>query len=147
MGSMSFKCGYGNSPSVRNCMSRTALNNSNAEGEWWKKTTVYHVYVRSFHDSNGDGVGDIQGIIEKLDYLNDLGYETIWISPFTQSPQKDFGYDKARYINYNLSKGASSTNRADSKTAGTSHFLAEKNVGCPVPSYLNDCFHHLQKGV
>ena len=81
-----------------NSMSGTALNNPNAEGEWWRKTTVYHVYVRSFYDSNGDGVGDIQGLIEKLDYLHDLGYETIWVSPFTQSPQKDFGYDISDYL-------------------------------------------------
>src|SRR5690349_7875527 len=81
-----------------NSMSRTALDNSNADGEWWKKTTVYHIYVRSFYDSNGDGIGDIRGIIEKLDYLHDLGYETIWVSPFTQSPQKDFGYDISDYL-------------------------------------------------
>lgn len=61
--------------------------------EWWKKTTVYQIYLRSFFDTNGDGIGDIPGIIEKLDYIKDLGYETIWISPFTQSPQRDFGYD------------------------------------------------------
>jgi glycosidase len=66
--------------------------------EWWKKTTVYHIYLRSFCDSNGDGIGDIPGIIEKLDYLKDLGYETVWVSPFTQSPQRDFGYDISDYL-------------------------------------------------
>ena len=65
--------------------------------EWWKKTTVYHIYPRSWYDTNGDGIGDIQGIIDKLDYLQELGYESIWISPFTQSPQRDFGYDVSDY--------------------------------------------------
>lgn len=73
--------------------------------EWWKKTTVYHIYLRSFFDSNGDGIGDIPGIIEKLDYLEDLGYETIWISPFTQSPQRDFGYDISDYLSISLQYG------------------------------------------
>ncbi len=49
---------------------------------WWKKTTVYQIYPRSDHDSNGDGIGDIPGIIEKLDYIQQLGFETIWFSPF-----------------------------------------------------------------
>ena len=66
--------------------------------EWWKKTTVYHIYLRSFFDANGDGIGDIAGVIQKLDYLKDLGYETIWISPFTQSPHRDFGYDISDYL-------------------------------------------------
>lgn len=66
--------------------------------EWWKKTTVYQIYPRSWFDTNGDSIGDIQGIIEKLDYLKDLGYETVWVSPFTESPQRDFGYDVSNYI-------------------------------------------------
>lgn len=66
--------------------------------EWWKKTAVYQIYPRSWYDTNGDGIGDIQGIIEKLDYLQDIGYETVWISPFTESPQRDFGYDVSNYI-------------------------------------------------
>jgi glycosidase len=70
---------------------------SSGDTEWWKKTTVYHIYPRSFFDSNGDGIGDIPGIIEKLDYIQHLGYETIWISPFTESPQRDFGYDISDY--------------------------------------------------
>lgn len=61
------------------------------------KTTIYQIYPRSFYDSNNDGIGDIQGIIQKLDYIKDLGFETIWISPFYSSPQKDFGYDISDY--------------------------------------------------
>jgi glycosidase len=65
--------------------------------DWWKKTTVYQIYPRSFYDTNGDGVGDLEGIIQKLDYIKELGFETIWISPFFLSPQKDFGYDIKDY--------------------------------------------------
>ncbi|MHA1684286.1 MAG: alpha-amylase family glycosyl hydrolase [Promethearchaeota archaeon] len=64
---------------------------------WWKKTVVYQIYPRSFMDSNGDGIGDLQGIISKLDYLKNLGVETIWFSPFFDSPQEDFGYDTRNY--------------------------------------------------
>jgi len=60
---------------------------------WWQKTTIYQIYPRSFADSNNDGIGDLRGIISKLDYIKDLGFETIWISPFFSSPQQDFGYD------------------------------------------------------
>jgi oligo-1,6-glucosidase/alpha-glucosidase len=60
---------------------------------WWKRTTVYQIYPRSFADANGDGIGDLMGIVERLDYLHALGVETLWISPFFQSPQADFGYD------------------------------------------------------
>jgi oligo-1,6-glucosidase/alpha-glucosidase len=64
---------------------------------WWEATTVYQVYPRSFQDSDGDGIGDIAGIISRLDYIRDLGFETIWFSPFFRSPQKDFGYDVSDY--------------------------------------------------
>ena len=64
---------------------------------WWEATTVYQVYPRSYQDSDGDGVGDIAGIISRLDYIADLGFETIWFSPFFKSPQKDFGYDVSDY--------------------------------------------------
>jgi oligo-1,6-glucosidase/alpha-glucosidase len=60
---------------------------------WWKRTTVYQIYPRSFADSNGDGIGDLPGVIERLDYLAGLGVETLWLSPFYDSPQADFGYD------------------------------------------------------
>lgn len=64
---------------------------------WWKHGVVYQVYPRSFKDSSGDGVGDLQGIIEKLDYLVELGIDAIWISPIYPSPMADFGYDVADY--------------------------------------------------
>jgi len=65
--------------------------------EWYKNTVIYQIYPRSFYDTNHDGIGDLQGIIAKLDYLQDLGVETLWISPFYQSPQQDFGYDISNY--------------------------------------------------
>jgi len=71
-----------------------ALKNSSP---WYHKTTIYQIYPRSFYDSNADGIGDIQGIIQKLDYIRDLGFETIWCSPFFASPQADFGYDISDY--------------------------------------------------
>lgn len=64
---------------------------------WWHKTTIYQIYPRSFRDSNGDGIGDLRGIVEKLDYIQDLGFETIWISPFYPSPLADHGYDITDY--------------------------------------------------
>ncbi|RKQ32513.1 glycoside hydrolase family 13 protein [Oceanobacillus halophilus] len=64
---------------------------------WWKESVVYQIYPRSFNDSNGDGIGDIQGIIEKLDYLKDLGVDVIWLSPVYQSPNDDNGYDISDY--------------------------------------------------
>jgi alpha-glucosidase len=65
--------------------------------QWWQKGIVYQIYPRSFMDSNNDGVGDLQGIINQLDYLADLGVDAIWISPFYPSPMADFGYDVADY--------------------------------------------------
>ena len=69
---------------------------------WWQRGVVYQIYPRSFMDSNADGIGDLNGIIQKLDYLNDgtensLGVNAIWLSPFYPSPMKDFGYDVADY--------------------------------------------------
>jgi glycosidase len=60
---------------------------------WWQDAIIYQIYLRSFQDSNQDGIGDIQGIIQRLDYLNDLGVNTLWISPHYQSPMDDNGYD------------------------------------------------------
>lgn len=64
---------------------------------WWRGAVIYQIYPRSFQDSNGDGIGDLPGIIERLDYVASLGVDAIWISPFFKSPMADFGYDIADY--------------------------------------------------
>ena len=67
------------------------------ERQWWHSSVVYQIYPRSFNDSNGDGIGDINGIREKLDYLKELGIDVIWLSPVYKSPNDDNGYDISDY--------------------------------------------------
>lgn len=67
--------------------------------KWWQDKVVYQIYPRSFQDSNGDGIGDLPGIISRLDYLADLGVDALWLSPVCQSPQDDNGYDISDYQN------------------------------------------------
>ncbi|SFL21532.1 alpha-glucosidase [Halanaerobium salsuginis] len=69
----------------------------NKKKKWWKEAVVYQIYPRSFNDSNGDGIGDLNGIKEKLDYLKDLGIDVIWLSPIYKSPNDDNGYDISDY--------------------------------------------------
>ena len=64
---------------------------------WWQRGIIYQIYPRSFKDSNGDGIGDLRGIQSKLDYLEWLGVDAIWISPIFPSPMADFGYDISNY--------------------------------------------------
>ncbi|UMA67118.1 DUF3459 domain-containing protein (plasmid) [Roseivivax marinus] len=64
-----------------------------APRQWWRDAVIYEVYVRSFRDTNQDGIGDLAGVLEKLDYIADLGADAVWLSPFYPSPQQDFGYD------------------------------------------------------
>ena len=64
---------------------------------WWKEAVVYQIYPRSFCDSNGDGIGDLNGITSKLDYLKELGIDVIWLSPVYKSPNDDNGYDISDY--------------------------------------------------
>jgi alpha-glucosidase len=67
------------------------------DAPWWRRGVVYEIYVRSFHDASGDGVGDLRGIAARLDYLAWLGVDAIWLTPFYRSPMRDFGYDIADY--------------------------------------------------
>jgi oligo-1,6-glucosidase len=64
---------------------------------WWKDGVVYQIYPASFKDSNGDGIGDFEGIISELDYIRSIGVDTIWICPMYDSPQVDMGYDIRNY--------------------------------------------------
>jgi alpha-glucosidase len=69
------------------------------DSTWWRDGIIYQVYLRSFQDSNGDGIGDLPGIIRRLDYLQWLGIDAVWLSPITVSPDADFGYDVSDYCN------------------------------------------------
>lgn len=64
---------------------------------WWKEAVVYQIYPRSFQDSNGDGIGDLNGITSRMEYLKELGIDVIWLSPIYQSPNDDNGYDISNY--------------------------------------------------
>ena len=68
-----------------------------ADADWWRGAVIYQIYPRSFQDSTGDGVGDLNGITQRLPYIASLGVDAIWISPFFTSPMKDFGYDVSDY--------------------------------------------------
>src|SRR6266516_6246260 len=72
---------------------------------WYKDVVIYEVHVRAFHDSNGDGIGDFRGLVEKLDYLQDLGITALWLLPFYPSPLRDDGYDIASYRDIHPSYG------------------------------------------
>ena len=65
---------------------------------WWKSSVIYQIYPRSFFDSNNDGIGDLNGVIEKIPYLKELGVDVLWLSPFFPSPNHDFGYDISDYV-------------------------------------------------
>lgn len=73
------------------------MNDKTGNSKWWKNAVVYQIYPRSFQDSNGDGIGDLRGIIQRLEYLGQLGIDAIWLSPVCKSPQFDNGYDIADY--------------------------------------------------
>ncbi|HXM05589.1 MAG TPA: alpha-amylase family glycosyl hydrolase, partial [Chthoniobacterales bacterium] len=86
-------------PALAACLAGAAISTCTANAQpapdstWWKHAMIYEIYPRSFQDSNGDGVGDLNGIRSRLDYLQQLGVDTIWIAPMYPSPQVDFGYD------------------------------------------------------
>ena len=78
-------------------LSAAAFSGAPNDNNWWRHAVIYEIYPRSFADSNGDGIGDLNGITEHLDYLKELGVDAIWITPFYPSPQVDFGYDISDY--------------------------------------------------
>lgn len=81
------------------------VRGENAADDWWRSAVIYQIYPRSFADGTGDGIGDLAGVRGKLDYLQDLGIDAVWFSPFYPSPQHDHGYDVADYFNINPEYG------------------------------------------
>jgi maltose alpha-D-glucosyltransferase/alpha-amylase len=97
-------------PEVLNAVSATPVDTPRAFASetiplWYKDAVIYQVHVRAFSDSNGDGVGDFAGLTKKLDYLQDLGVNALWLQPFYPSPLRDDGYDIANYTSVHPSYG------------------------------------------
>src|SRR6266566_4399997 len=80
---------------------------------WWREGVLYQIYPRSYADSNGDGVGDLRGIVDRLDHLAWLGVDGIWLNPVTVSPDADWGYDVADYTGLQPARNARGRRRAD----------------------------------
>jgi alpha-glucosidase len=104
-------------------------------GPWWQDAVTYQVYVRSFADSDGDGVGDLPGITSRLPYLRDLGVDALWITPFYPSPQHDHGYDVADYRDVDPLFGDLA---AADELLATAHDLGLKVIVDLVPNHTSD---------
>ena len=119
-------------------LQRKDLNGQGGEAltrSWWRGAVFYEIYIRSFADSNNDGIGDLPGISSKLDYLKGLGIDAIWITPFYPSPQKDHGYDVADYYDVNPEYGT----LADfSHLVDSAHQLGLKVLVDLVPNHTSD---------
>ena len=77
----------------------------NREADWYKRAIIYQIHVRSFLDSNGDGIGDFRGLAQRMDYVQELGVNAIWLMPFFPSPLRDDGYDISDYRSVHPSYG------------------------------------------
>ena len=105
------------------------------EIEWWKTAVIYQIYPRSFQDSNGDGIGDLNGIRRRLPYLSALGVDAVWVSPFYPSPMVDFGYDVADYCDVDPRFGT----LADcQRLIAEAHALGLKVILDYVPNHTSD---------
>jgi alpha-glucosidase len=105
------------------------------ENPWWRGAVIYHIYPRSFRDSNGDGIGDLPGITANLEYVASLGVDAVWLSPFFTSPMKDFGYDISDYCDVDPIFG---TLRDFDRLLQTAHDLGLKVIIDQVYSHTSD---------
>jgi alpha-glucosidase len=120
------------------------LHKATSGSEWWRSGVIYQIYPRSFADANGDGIGDLKGIEQKLDSLAALGIDAVWLSPFFKSPQKDAGYDVADYIDVDPLFG--SLQDFDSMLA-KAHSLGIRVMIDLVPNHTSDQHQWFQKAL
>ncbi|MFM8621190.1 MAG: glycoside hydrolase family 13 protein [Candidatus Nanopelagicaceae bacterium] len=111
------------------------------ERSWWRDAVTYQIYIRSYADSDGDGIGDIKGIRSRLPYIKELGVDCIWINPWFQSPQKDHGYDVADYMAINKEYGTLDDAKALIKEA---HDLGIRIILDLVPNHSSDLHEWFQ---
>ena len=112
--------------------------------EWWESAVFYQIYPQSFKDSNDDGNGDLQGIIQKIDYLKELGIDGIWMNPIFASPMKDGGYDVSDYKSINQMFGNSSDFENLLRRA---HELDIKVILDFVPNHTSEQHHWFQEAM
>ena len=91
---------------MTSALANSPVKNNALDKDWWRGAVIYQIYPRSYQDSNGDGIGDLAGIVQRLPYIATLGVDAIWISPFFTSPMKDFGYDVSNYCDVDPMFGA-----------------------------------------
>ena len=120
------------------------LHKATSGSEWWRSGVIYQIYPRSFADANGDGIGDLKGIEQKLDSLAALGIDAVWLSPFFKSPQKDAGYDVADYIDVDPLFGT--LEDFDSMLA-KAHSLGIRVMIDLVPNHTSDQHQWFQKAL
>ncbi len=120
---------------MKNHLSKTYHAGGTADLTWWQTAVFYQIYPRSFQDANGDGIGDLQGIIDRLDYLVELGIDAIWISPIYPSPMVDFGYDVADYCDVHSMFGDLET---FDRLLAAAHDLNLKIILDYVPNHSSD---------
>jgi alpha-glucosidase len=120
------------------------LHKATSGSEWWRSGVIYQIYPRSFADANGDGIGDLKGIEQKLDSLAALGIDAVWLSPFFKSPQKDAGYDVADYIDVDPLFGT--LQDFDSMLA-KAHCLGIRVMIDLVPNHTSDQHQWFQKAL
>jgi alpha-glucosidase len=123
---------------------RSALEGKEAEGRWWREAVVYQVYVRSFADANGDGVGDLAGVRAQLPYLRDLGVDALWFSPWYPSPLADTGYDIADYRSIDPTFG---TLAEAEQLIAEARSLGIRTIVDIVPNHVSDQHPWFQKAL
>ncbi len=125
-------------------MTELAVQPQKAVTRWWRDAVIYQVYVRSFADGNGDGIGDLLGVRSRLRYLRELGVDAIWLTPFYTSPMADFGYDVADYRNVDPIFGS----LADAKALiDDAHRLGIRIIVDVVPNHTSDQHEWFAKAV
>src|SRR5438132_2314530 len=119
-------------------------NDTSVDPLWYKDAIIYELHVKTFCDSDGDGMGDFRGLIEKLDYLQELGVTAIWLLPFYPSPLRDDGYDIADYFDVNPSFGTLDDFRALLDAAHQRNVRVITNLELNHPPVKNPCFQKSQ---